>query len=355
MKKSLYGIALKTVLLLTFSGLSNIAASQELVDIAVTGESWATVKANKEGRIILLYYKRRPFNYLDDYARQTGIDYETVELFINFVKKKYGVNLEPVWIELADYNELASSFPGVKNGAIGFPAMSANPEMDGRVLLTPPYMHNKLVVVTHPSIQKAASEPALKAAMKEATAFCIPGTAAEEKLHEWNLARQIVTVADSETLADTLAHTENSYTVMPLYDYFVAIKRGLDLNRQDFLETPQADVAWWLPKGSDWTEPVSAFFNDSNFKANASFLVKRHCTIDAEELTLIEEPKISEETAEKSKSSNVIFNFKVTDSHLWFALAAVVIVVALIIANRSISASRRKAAEELAARKKAVK
>ncbi|MCS7020009.1 MAG: hypothetical protein RMJ87_13600 [Cytophagales bacterium] len=355
METKRYSFALRMLALALFIFCQSFTMqAQELLDIAITGESWETIKANQEGRIIFLYYKQRPFNYLDEYARQTGIDYDLADIFIKFLKRKYGVNVEPVWIELTNYSELASSFPGVKNGAIGFPAVSALPEMNNIAVLTPAYMHNKLVVVTHPSIRKAASEPALKAALKEATAFYIPQTAAGNKLQQINLAQKTIAVANSEILADTLAHTENSYAVMPLYDYFVAIKRGLDLNRQDFMETPQADVSWWLPKTSDWNEPVSAFFNDANFEANASFLVKRHCSIDAEELTLKNE-ELATPSANESEKPLGMFEFKATNSHIWFALITIAIVAILIIANRSIAASRKKAAEELSMRKKAMK
>lgn len=356
MKKNFYTFAKQFVaLLLAVFLLQGVSLAQEPIDAAIAGESWASVKANKEGRLILLYYKSRPFNYLDDYARQTGIDYEMVNLFINFAKKKYDVTLEPVWIELADYEELASSFPNVRNGAIGLPAISATPEMGQMALLTRPYMHNKLVVVTHPSIQKAASEAALKAALKEATAFFIDNTPAADELQKLNSARQTISVANSEILADKLASTENSYAIMPLYDYFVAVKRGLELNRQAFFEVPQADVAWWLPKKSDWAEPMAEFFTHANFEANAAFLVKRHCTIDAEELTLQSASPSGEEQASGEEKPMGMFEFKGTNSHFWFGLIAVAIVVVLIVANRSIAASRKKAAQELAMRKKAMK
>lgn len=356
MKKEFYAFAKKlSALLLIVFLMQGITLAQEPIDAAIAGESWASVKANKEGRLILLYYKNRPFNYLDDYARQTGIDYEMVNLFINFAKKKYDVTIEPVWIELADYEELASSFPNVKNGAIGLPATSATPDMGKMALLSRPYMHNKLVVVTHPSIQKAASEASLKAALKEATAFYVANSAAATALQTLNSAQQIISVANSEILADKLASTENSYAIMPLYDYFVATKRGLDLNRQPFFEQPQTDVAWWLPKNSDWAEPMVDFFTHTNFEANAAFLVKRHCTIDAEELTLQEAGKSEDEQASGEEQSTGMFAFKGTNSHFWFGLIAVTIVIILIIANRSIAASRKKAAEELAARRKAMK
>jgi len=344
-----------SALLLTIVLLQGILLAQEPIEAAIVGESWASVKANKEGRLILLYYKSRPFNYLDEYARQTGIDYEMVNLFINFVKKKYGVKVEPVWIELSNYAELASSFPSVKNGAIGMPAMSFTSEMGNIALLSRPYMHNKLVVVTHPSIQQAASEVALRAALKEATAFYVENTAAADELQKLNSARQTIAIANSEALADTLAATVNSYAIMPLYDYFVAVKRGLELNRQPFIEIPQSDVAWWLPKKSDWAEPISEFFTHVNFEANAAFLVKRHCTIDAEELTLQEEEKSAEEKVPGNEQPIDIFDFKESYSHLWFGLIALAIVIILIVANRSISASRKKAAQELATRKKTMK
>lgn len=355
MKKQSYNIARRiSNLLLVFFLLQSSVFAQELFETSITGETWESVKANGEGRLLVLYYKRRPFNYLDDYARQTGIDYEMVNLFIGFVKKKYNVSIEPVWIELANYEELAASFPNVKNGTIGLPAMSAMPDMGQLALLSPPYMHNKLVVVTHPSIQAAASEAALKAALKEATAYYIDNTAAHDALQNINLARRSIAVPDADKLADTLAATENSYAVMPLYDYFVAVKRGLELNRQNFLEVPQGDISWWLPRQSDWTEPFNAFFTHENFKANASLLVKRHCTIDAEELTLQQSNRPREEQAESEQPLGM-FEFKNTHSNFWFGLILVAIVVILIVANRSIAAARKKAAEELAMRKKAMK
>ncbi len=353
MKKNFYNFAKQFVaLLLAVFLLQSISLAQEPIDAAIAGESWASVKANKEGRLILLYYKSRPFNYLDDYARQTGIDYEMVNLFIKFAKKKYDVTLEPVWIELANYEELASLFPNVRNGTIGLPAISATPQMSQMAQLTRPYMHNKLVVVTHRSIQKAASEAALKAALKEATAFFIENTPAADALQKLNSAWQTISVANSEILADKLASTENSYAIMPLYDYFVAVRRGLELNRQAFFEVPQADVAWWLPKKSDWVEPITEFFTHPNFEANAVFLVKRHCTIDAEELTLQGASPAGEEKASSEEKPTGTFEFKGTNSHFWFGLIAVAIVVVLIVANRSIAASRKKAAQELAMRKK---
>jgi hypothetical protein len=356
MKKEFYAFAKRfSTLLLTVFLLQSGSLAQEPIDAAIAGESWASVKANKEGRLILLYYKSRPFNYLDDYARQTGIDYEMVNLFINFARKKYNVTIDPIWIELADYEELASSFPNVKNGAIGFPAISSTPDMGKIAVLSRPYMNNKLVVVTHPSIQEAASESSLKAALKEATAFYVANTTAAKELQTLNSARQTIAVADSEALADTLAHTENSYAIMPLYDYFVAVKRGLELNRQPFLEIPQANLAWWLPKQSDWVEPITEFFTHPNFEANAAFLVKRHCTIDAEELTLQEEGKSDKEQASGEEQTVGMFEFKSSNSHFWFGLIAVAIVVILVITNRSIAASRKKAAKELAARRKAMK
>ncbi|WP_448519077.1 hypothetical protein [Rhodoflexus sp.] len=355
MRKQLNNFTKTTVgLLLVLLIRQQAVLAQELLDVTIMGETWASVKANQEGRLILLYYKSRPFNYMDDYARQTGIDYEMVNLFISFLKRKYNVNIEPIWIELSNYEELAAYFPNVKNGTIGMPAMSATPDMGQIALLSLPYMHNNLVVVTHPSIRQAASEAALKAALKEATAYYVENTVAYDELQKLNSAAKTVAVKNSEALADAIAATENSYAIMPLYDYFVAVKRGLEVNRQKFLEVPQADVSWWLPRQSDWAEPLTEFFTHENFKANASLLVKRHCTIDAEELTLQQSNRAQQEQTGEEQPTGV-FEFKTTNSHLWFALIVLAIVVVLVVANRSIAASRKKAAEELAMRKKAMK
>ncbi|MCS6967295.1 MAG: hypothetical protein RMJ44_07895 [Cytophagales bacterium] len=330
---------------------SALAISQEMEEPAIAGESWSMVKQQGEGKLVLLYYKRRPFNYLDEYARQTGIDYELVNLFTSFVKRKYNVTIEPLWIEVANYEELSASFPSVRNGAIGFPAKSLSEDIRHMAIPSPPYMHNKLVVVTHPKVPQASSKEELQKTLQQLVAFYVDNTAAYQELKKLNLFAKTKQVASEESLADSVAQHPNSYALMPLYDYFIALKRGLEVARQPFIEIPQADIFWWFPKNTDWNEPFGEFFNHENFKFNASVIVKRHCTIDAEELTFMQASQPLADSAEQEQPSKA-FNVNITHSSIWFAIIAVAVIAVLIAANRSIAASRRRAEEQAAMRKK---
>ena len=110
--------------------------------------SWAEVKENGEGRIVIYWYESQPFIFGTADGMQ-GIEYEIMEGFRTYLKIHHNVNLEIEWKEARNFADTYATIQARdEKGIFGSSAFSITPERQQVVGFSPPYMSDICVLIT---------------------------------------------------------------------------------------------------------------------------------------------------------------------------------------------------------------
>lgn len=256
---------------------------------AFKSDSWEQVKKNKQGKIAVLWYTIEPFIYFNE-GKITGIEYELMEGFIPFMKKKYQVDLAVDWVDVKSFDHI---YPEIKSseekGLFGMSYYSITDERKKEVNFAPPYMPDLNILVTSNNVPIYNSEADFMKDVQNFSGYTMVQTTMEEdmnKLRKVVPSLKISNRLDDYEVLNQIAATDNSFGYVPLSIYVLALQRGTKVKRQKIMATRREGLAAIYTKNSDWQEPVNAYFNSEDCKQLTTTLIRKHLGVEVADIIL---------------------------------------------------------------------
>lgn len=249
--------------------------------------SWATARKDKKGTLVLYWYESRPFIFPTGNGALQGIEYDLVEDFKRFVRNRYHVELTMYWKEGHSFDDTYNTIRTTHQpGVVGVSAFSITPYRQAEVGFTRPYMPDICVLITSHDIPAAPSIEAFKEELTNLTAITIKGTTYEKDLirlrQEIDTPFAISYIHSSENILRHVASHKRAFGLIDLPVYMMNFKEdpSIAVRRQNMFTTSRDGYAFIFPQGSDWAEPLDAYFTSPEFKSNLRASISKYIDID---------------------------------------------------------------------------
>ncbi|HAA10912.1 MAG TPA: hypothetical protein DCE41_04110 [Cytophagales bacterium] len=240
------------------------------------GNSWSETKANGQGTLAVVSYEIPGMIETGTDGQPTGVCVEVLNDFVEYVNTNHGVKLR------IDYQHREGDFSRfmaqTRKGdhVLGLTTMSIMKSRQGRMQLTPAYMRNQLVLMTHNSVPFISSFTDLSRSLKGKTALAVADGNNEEylRLLQANYYPEMkieFRASEKEILKDMAASSEY-FSILDFTAYYQVIKKRLPLRRQDVpLERHfQESFGFLLSDNSDWN-PLWEEFLTSSYRTSTGY------------------------------------------------------------------------------------
>lgn len=254
-------------------GVGMIAASAQEMD------SWATIQKNGGGTITALWYDIDPFIFEGQNGELQGVEFELMESFVTWIKKRYGYEVRVKWSDAGSFNAIYDRVHQASNhGLFGWSFFSITPERRQEVGFTPPYMPDINVLVTNELMPTFTNESAFLDTIAHLHGYTMQYTAMEKDMEKLirgfdiPISRQY----DDYEILEKIASDGNAFGYVPLTVYVVSLQKGIKVKRQHLFATERPGLAGIFPKASDWQPVANEYFQSFECKRLVNTLLAKY-------------------------------------------------------------------------------
>jgi signal transduction histidine kinase len=273
---------LKQFLLTVFLSLSMfVGNSQPLV-----ADSWKDVKANKQGTVTMCWYESQPFIFSGANG-MSGIEFEILQDFRKFLKKRHGVDLSMVWKEGKSFgNTYRQVKTATKSGVFGVSAFSVTPERQKDVQFSKSYMSDISVLITSKNIPIVQTREEFNKVFGKLTAITIEATTYEQDIlklkREGNVGFKVEYIPSSENILRVVEKRDSAFGFidLPVYMKIFANEPSVNVKRQNLFPVKRQGYALIFPLESDWSEPLDEYFNSPEFNPELQRIIAHYIDIE---------------------------------------------------------------------------
>jgi ABC-type amino acid transport substrate-binding protein len=230
------------------------------------GDTWEAARRAGKGTVtVAYYYPLEGFAYHDASGQLTGVNVEVMRQIQGYLKNVRGVDVTARWVPYADFGELYQAVRGGRGGVIGLAGTTVTEARKHEVAFVGSFFSNRPVLVTHSSVPPLASRAELPTRLAGFTALALNGTTLEAlarrlQAEGWpDLEIEVIPTIDQ--LVERLTRDPRTFAYLDLNMFWIARKNQLPVTRHTVADGPPEDLAFIAPLGSDWAEPLSAFFD----------------------------------------------------------------------------------------------
>jgi ABC-type amino acid transport substrate-binding protein len=258
-----------------------VGNSQPLV-----ADSWKDVKANKQGTVTMCWYESQPFIFSGANG-MSGIEFEILQDFRKFLKKRHGVDLSMVWKEGKSFgNTYRQVKTATKSGVFGVSAFSVTPERQKDVQFSKSYMSDISVLITSKNIPIVQTREEFNKVFGKLTAITIEATTYEQDIlklkREGNVGFKVEYIPSSENILRVVEKRDSAFGFidLPVYMKIFANEPSVNVKRQNLFPVKRQGYALIFPLESDWSEPLDEYFNSPEFNPELQRIIAHYIDIE---------------------------------------------------------------------------
>lgn len=220
------------------------------------GDSWATVKSNGSGTLTIIYIEQFGLIHRDKDGSIKGVCADILEDFTQYINQRYGKTVtikyageEPVFSDFLNIVQTTSNILGVTNTTI-------TEERKKIFKFSPPYMHNRPIILSHSSAPVVGSLKDLPQKFPDFTAQVIEGSTHVkyiEKIKTDYLPSLKITYADNgPAIIKNMVSNQKLFTVIDLTEFIEAVNKKLPVKRHPVDVGIVEDLGFIMSRQSDW-------------------------------------------------------------------------------------------------------
>ncbi len=236
----------------------------------VTGDSWATTKANGSGTLAVLYYEQAGL-IQEVNGKPEGLCVEILKDFVDYVQAKHNkkitlqyVGKEPVFTNFLSTTQKSTNLLGVTNVTI-------TDERKKILKFTPPFISNPIVLLTHKEAPAVANFAELSKKLEGYTAEIIGGSTHVKyinKIKKENWPSLTITYGPSgQEILKKIAANPKIFTILDFTEFVDANRKRLPIKKQNLEFGDPEQLAFIMSKQSDWDEIWKLFMTDEYRKS----------------------------------------------------------------------------------------
>lgn len=238
---------------------------------SLLSQDWIQAKTNRTAQLDIYWYVSTPFIYTDEKGNLTGIEYQLIELFKEFLKTNHGVELTANWIEAKSFANIMDEVSQSRNeNTLGSSAFSITSSRQEFLQFTEPYLPDIAVLVSSEGSPIVQTPEEIDEMMKQMVAVTISGTTYEKFLDD--LERRLQTefemlyIESDKNVLDNISKAPNRFGYIDLPIYLMLIKRGGSLTRQNVFTIRGTGYGLIMPQASTWSIPLNEFLKDVKYR-----------------------------------------------------------------------------------------
>lgn len=241
--------------------------------------SWAEVKKNGSGVLVVAYSENSPFIYKDK-GVLAGIEFDFLQKFLKFTSVNYNVNLELTWEHLPNFDTLLDTLKDSSRPMLGIASISTLKERKKYFNISKSYMPDIEVIISSRAFGSVGSLGEFAKLVKENRAVTVTNSTFERNILELQKDFfqdiNIEYVPHVDLLIESISSTNNSWGYISLPNYLVNYKNGKNISRQRFfmVENPGLSIA--TPLTSDWDVVINEFIESPEFKPLIKSIIEKH-------------------------------------------------------------------------------
>ncbi|MGL1887954.1 MAG: ATP-binding protein [Reichenbachiella sp.] len=248
--------------------------------ISLANGSWQDAKQSGTAELELNWYVSRPF-IVNNNGQLEGLEYDLVIHFKEFVKKRYNVDLKLKWVERRSFNSIMHVVENsIQMNVVGVSAFSITEGRKARMKFTNSYLPDITVLVSSQGTPIVKSAYEVSAMMDQMEAITVKGTIYESMLlsmrKDLGLNYGIKYIGSNNHVLDIISQKSNSFGFIDLPVYFMWLKKGNDLVRQNYFTHHGLGYGMVMPLESDWNEPFNEFLADEYYQKERSKLIAKY-------------------------------------------------------------------------------
>jgi|GEM_PF-258581 len=273
------------------------------------GDALSTVRAQGSGKVVVVYTPSDPWSYQTPEGVLTGVNIEILRDFFAWVEIREGVVLDVVWAPDEDWARFYRRVRNGSDGVFGVGNVTITQQRRGELDFSPPYLNNVAVLITHSSVPELESMEASTEAFEGFTAFPYRGTLHEERINRLRERRipglRVIPLESNDEILETIAEGPGRLAWIDVHAYWRAVERGVPLRRHPAGDDTSETFGVILPRGSDWTPLVEAFFEEGDgYRNDPRYLeiLREHLGDGLAEL--LEEARLQRETLSPERAGD---------------------------------------------------
>lgn len=227
------------------------------------GNSWAHVKSAGSGTLTVAYIEQYGLIFKDKNGKMSGVCVDILDDFIKHIKTKYGKTVtvnyageEPVFSDFLSTVQKTPNLLGVTNTTI-------TEERKKIFKFSPPFMLNRLVLLTHNSAPLVANMKEIPTKLQGFSAQVIEGSTHVdyiEKIKKDHMpSLSISHEMNGPKIIKNLTTNQKMFTVIDLTEFIDAVHKKLPIKRHPVDIGIVEELGFIMPSGSDWDAPFNEF------------------------------------------------------------------------------------------------
>jgi len=235
-------------------------------------QSWEEAQASKSARLNVYWYVSRPFIYENGNGDLSGIEFEIIALFSEYLAEEHRIELKPNWVEARNFSNIMEEVFNASNpNTFGASAFSITPERQEKLQFTAPYLPDIAVLVSSQGSSIVQTTEEIDRMMQEMVAVTIAGTTYEKFLFDLqqrlNFEFELMYIESDQNVLDKVSQAANRFGYIDLPIYLMLIKKGGDVTRQNIFTIRGIGYGMIMPQHSDWAIPFNDFLNDAKYRS----------------------------------------------------------------------------------------
>ena len=231
---------------------------------SLSGDTWASAKAKKQGKITVTYTHAPKFAELKA-GQHTGLCFAIMNEFVSYVKAKHGVNLIIDYKDLADetnFDLFLKTVKVSKGGVFGLGDVTITNARKSIYNFGSPYFSNVAILATSNKVPTLSSMANISNEFAGKTIVVQNGTTHETRAN--SLKKNFPGLAIETTKGFTeankkVAENTNYFTYIDFSTYLDVVTKRVPLKRHEVGDQKGEDFGFIMPKSSDWAPVFNEF------------------------------------------------------------------------------------------------
>lgn len=227
------------------------------------GDSWTKVNSTGSGTLTVVHIEQYGLIYKDKAGQMKGVCVDILNDFSKYVKDKYGKIItvkyageEPVFSDFLNTVQNTPNILGVTNTTI-------TEERRKVFSFSPPFMLNRLVILTHNSAPSVSTLKDLPSKLQGFSAQVIGGSTHVDYIQkikaEHMPSLKIAYETSGPAIIKNLTTDQKLFTVIDLTEFIDAVHKKLPIKRHPADVGIVEELGFIMPKQSDWEAPFKEF------------------------------------------------------------------------------------------------
>ncbi|MEO9870449.1 substrate-binding periplasmic protein [Ekhidna sp.] len=233
-----------------------------------TGDTWATARETGQASIVVTYAEVPKYSEMIN-GQPSGICFEIMDHFEDFVESRYGIQLNVQYKSIEDPTNWGAFMESVRSssgGVFGLGDVSITEDRKLQYNFSPPYLSNVAILVTNKDVTNLSSIEKIHSEFSGMTAIVQRGSSHDKRIQKLQKLYGGFDISYVDNSADKITKVLSSprnFTYIDFPNYLESVLDGVNIKRHGEGDDAGEKFGILMPKNSDWNVVMQSFFRSN--------------------------------------------------------------------------------------------